>query len=223
MLNLRSARGNNEAPQMFIRWAFSFRHVSRPSHFASLEFLAVAWTGRIISTPNSTPPPTCKQTGRIILKMILVMLPAVAATAQVSRPATEDSGSGIPSESGVYRQTPSGFSKILGQIVSFKRSGSLLVSKLTVGIKARKENVQLLGPHAQTVVDGRPVFYFVPPEQEADAGVNAGDLVLIRLEVKAERRQFEVGGQGAWRACAVTHGCGARAILTLQTVVVSHP
>lgn len=101
-----------------------------------------------------------------------------------------------------------GSTKILGQILAFTRTGSLLVSKLTVGIKTRKENVQLLGPHAQTVVNDKPVFYFIPPKQEADAGVNAGDLVLMRLEEKAERRQFEVGAQGMARAStgiSITH------------------
>jgi hypothetical protein len=120
-----------------------------------------------------------------------------------------DAGSGsVPSEPGMYVQTAGGFNKILGQIVAFKRSGSLLVSKLTVGIKTRKENVQLLGPHAQTIVDGKPVFYFIPPRQEADAGVNAGDLVLVRLEEKAERRQFEIGAQGVARTSlgiSITH------------------
>jgi hypothetical protein len=109
----------------------------------------------------------------------------------------------------MYLQASSGgFIKVLGQIVSFTRSGSRLVSKVTVGIKARKENVQLLGPHAQTVVDGRPTFYFIPPKQEADAGVNAGDFILIRLEEKPQRRQFEVGAEGAWRASkgiSITH------------------
>jgi hypothetical protein len=36
------------------------------------------------------------------------------------------------------------------------------------------------------------MFYFVPPKQEAAAGVNAGDLILIRLEEKSQRRQFEI-------------------------------
>ena len=108
----------------------------------------------------------------------------------------------------MYVQTAGGFNKILGQIVAFTRSGSLLVSGLTAGIKTRKENVQLLGPHAQTVVDGTPMFYFIPPSQARDAGVNAGDLVLMRLEEKAKRRQFEVAAQGAWRGSAgisITH------------------
>jgi hypothetical protein len=105
-------------------------------------------------------------------------------------------------------QAGDGFNKILGQIVAFTRSGSLLVSGLTAGIKTRKQNVQLLGPHAQTVINGKPVFYFIPPRQEADAGVNAGDLVLVRLEEKAERRQFEIGAQGLARASSgisITH------------------
>jgi hypothetical protein len=57
-----------------------------------------------------------------------------------------------------------------------------------------------LGPHATTVVTANPTFYFVPAKQEADAGVNAGDLILIRLEQKKERRQFEVSAEGDWRA-----------------------
>jgi hypothetical protein len=145
---------------------------------------------------------------RTIAFSVITMF-AVVALAQAPRPAISDTGSGgIPSEPGMYVQTASGFNKILGQIVAFKRSGSLLVSGLTAGIKTRKENVQLLGPHAQTVVDGQPVFYFIPPKGEAEAGVNAGDLILIHLEEKAKRRQFEIGAQGAWRSSSgisITH------------------
>ena len=133
----------------------------------------------------------------------------VAAMAQFPQPAITDAGSGsIPSEPGMYVQAGGGFNRMLGQIVAFTRSGSLLVSSLTVGIKTSKANVQLLGPHAQTVIGGKPVFYFIPPRQEADAGVNAGDLVLLRLEAKPKRRQFEVGARGAWRASSgisITH------------------
>ena len=106
----------------------------------------------------------------------------------------------LPTEAGMYLAAPAGFTKILGQVVTFKRSGSLLVSGATAGIKTRKQNIQLPGPHAQTVVDNKPAFYFIPARLEADAGVNAGDLILIRLEEKPERRQFEVGAQGLWRA-----------------------
>ena len=113
---------------------------------------------------------------------------AVASFAQASQPPITDAANGsIPSEPGMYLQTTGGFNKILGQIVSFTRSGSRLASKLTVGIKTRKENVQLLGPHAQPIVDGKPVFYFIPTRQEADAGVNAGDLASRKGRAAAVR------------------------------------
>jgi len=104
-----------------------------------------------------------------------------------------------PTEPGMYVSTSGGYVKILGQSISFTRSGSLLVSSMTAHIKTAKENVQLLGPHAQTVTGTNPEFYFIPAKLEADAGVNAGDLVLVRLEEKPERRQFEIGAAGAWR------------------------
>jgi hypothetical protein len=87
----------------------------------------------------------------------------------------------------MYVEVPGGLVKIIGQIAEFKRSGSALASHATVGIKSQKENIQLLGPHAQTVVSSQPVFYFIPAKQEAEAGVNAGDLILVRLEEKTER------------------------------------
>ena len=106
----------------------------------------------------------------------------------------------LPTEPGMYIELNGACcSKIIGQIAEFKRSGSLLVSDMTAGIKTKKENIQLLGAHAQTVVSPQPVFYFVPAKQEADTGVNAGDLILIRLEEKAKRRQFEIAAYGAWR------------------------
>jgi membrane-associated protease RseP (regulator of RpoE activity) len=106
----------------------------------------------------------------------------------------------LPSDPGMYVEAAGGLTKIIGQIAEFKRSGSALVSHATVGIKSQKENIQLLGPHAQTVVPMQPVSYFIPAKQEADAGVNAGDLILVRLEEKSERRQFEIAAHGAWRS-----------------------
>src|ERR1700689_298116 len=105
-----------------------------------------------------------------------------------------------PAEPGMYVEVSGGLTKVIGQIVEFKRSGSLLVGSATAGIKGRKENIQLLGPHAQNVVSAQPVFYFMPAKQEAEAGVNAGDLILIRLEEKPKRRQFEIAARGLWRS-----------------------
>ena len=131
-----------------------------------------------------------KQTARLFLGTVALAGASLGQTAQTP----------LPSDPGMYVETPAGLIKIIGQIAEFKRSGSALVSHATVGIKSQKENIQLLGPHAQTVVSSQPVFYFVPAKQEADAGVNAGDLILVRLEEKSERRQFEIAAHGAWRS-----------------------
>jgi hypothetical protein len=147
----------------------------------------------------------------ILPASVLVSISVLALSAVGPQNPSGLNGAGnltFPSEPGMYLKTVNGFDKILGQIVEFARSGSLLVSKRTGGIKTRKQNVQLLGPHTQTILDDRPVFYFVPPRQESDAGVNAGDLVLVHLEEKPERRPFEVGAQGAWRVSSgisITH------------------
>ena len=109
--------------------------------------------------------------------------------------------SSFSSDPGMYVDAGAGEPiRIIGQIAEFKRSGSLLVNDVTLGIKSRKENIQLLGPHAQIIVSSQPIFYFAPAKQEAEAGVTAGDLILIRLEEKPERRQFEVGARGLARA-----------------------
>jgi len=131
---------------------------------------------------------------RIVLPCIAIVSLAVLSPAQTQAP--------LPTDPGMYVETAGGLTKIIGQIVEFKRSGSRLVSSATVGIKSQKENVQLLGPHAQTVASPQPVFYFIPAKQEADAGVNAGDLILIRLEEKPQRRQFEIAAHGVWRSSA---------------------
>ena len=130
---------------------------------------------------------------RIVIALAVIAL-TVASLAQTQTPLSTDPG--------MYVEASGGLTKIIGQIAEFKRSGSSFVSHATVGIKSQKENIQLLGPHAQTVVSSQPVFYFIPAKQEADAGVNAGDLILVRLEEKTERRQFEIATHGAWRSSA---------------------
>jgi len=131
-----------------------------------------------------------KRVSEYLLGILLFMgLPLAAQTAPAS----------LPNEAGMYVATPGGFTRIIGQSVAFTRSGSRLVSGVTLGIKAQKENVQLLGAHAHTAVGSSPAFYFVPAKQEAEMGVTAGDVLLIRLEEEPQRRQFEVQAKGIGR------------------------
>jgi len=123
---------------------------------------------------------------------VFLLIAAEIATAQVS----------LPTDPGLYVENGGSFTKVIGQIAQFTRTGSRFASTATIGIKSAKANIQLQGPHAQTIVSPQPTFYFIPPKQAAEAGVNAGDLILIRLEEKTQRRQFEIAAAGLFRASA---------------------
>jgi hypothetical protein len=128
---------------------------------------------------------------RLTISSVIILCSLAGYAQTVSSP--------TPVEHGMYVEDSGQLRKIIGQIAEFKRTGSLFANDITFGIKARKENIQLLGATAQTVVSAEPVFYFVPAKQELEVGVNAGDLLLIRLEEKPNRRQFEIGASGVWR------------------------
>jgi hypothetical protein len=166
----------------------------RHGSFTILLIPAFLLTGHAQSRQVMAPVPSQRRAivKQIVLCFLIAALvgPTLAQTAQTA----------LPTDPGMYVQAAGGFAKIIGQIAEFKRTGSRVVSDVTLGIKAKKSNVQLLGSHAQTVVSSQPVFCFIPAKQEADAGVNAGDLILIRLEAKSERRQFEIAAEGAWRS-----------------------
>lgn len=137
------------------------------------------------------------------MKRILLCCSIAAALAQ-SPP--------LPTEAGMYQATTNGFTKILGQAVTFERTGSRLVSGLTLHIKAAHNNIQMPGRHAQTVTGPQPDFVFVPSQRETENGVTAGDLILVSLEVHGDRRQIEVAAGGTARGSAgisITHQVAA--------------
>ena len=110
------------------------------------------------------------------------------------------SQSQVPAEPGLYCSLQDRFKRIEGQVESFTRSGSRLAHGVTLGIKTSKRNVQILGKHAPAILPPNPVFYYrVPPASQALGGT-AGDLVLIKMEGKGDRRQFEVAAGGKGRA-----------------------
>lgn len=149
------------------------------------------------------------QVPNLVIEAMIGSAPLSAKSGEGTSASTHSSPQGsLPTEPGMYIATAKGSTKILGQVVTFDRTGSLFVSWVTIGIKARHGNVQLPGAHAQTVVEGQPVFYFIPVKKQAEEGVDAGDLVLIRLEEKSGRRQFEINAAGDWRASSgisITH------------------
>jgi hypothetical protein len=71
---------------------------------------------------------------------------------------------------------------------------------VTFGIESAKVNVQILGESSPHNTSSSPVFYYRAAQATEAAGGSAGDLVLVRMDVKGKRRQFEVSARGAWRA-----------------------
>jgi hypothetical protein len=101
-----------------------------------------------------------------------------------------------PNQPGLYALVSSGLEHIVGRVTSFERSGSRLASAATVGIVPSRVNIQIAGARARITVGARPIFYYRTPEHQDIGGL---DLVLTRMTVNGERRQFEVAANGLWR------------------------
>jgi hypothetical protein len=146
-----------------------------------------------------------------VIQQLQLKSPPVVATAALDAPTlapkertgansgTQRNEPVLPMEEGLCVSTSNGCNKLFGQIASFERTGSRFVNWITLDIKAAHDNVQVLGPHAQMVVDPQPTFYFIPAKPDAEAGIDAGELLLMRLEQKTHRRQYEVEARGTWR------------------------
>jgi len=103
----------------------------------------------------------------------------------------------IPNELGLYvLGSGRNLERIEGRVTSFERSGSRLASAVTVGIHANRINAQIPGTHAHVTVTPRPTFYY----RVASGNEEGLDLVLTRMTVKNDRRQFEIGAQGLGRS-----------------------
>lgn len=137
------------------------------------------------------------------MKILIAMVLSFATMA-----AAQTVPAAIPKAPGMYVVIKGHNQIIRGQPVTFKRTGSLLVSRVTLGIKAAHGNIQLPGRHAQTVAGTRPVFFFIPTSREAANGITGGDPILAKLKVEGDRRQIEVGAVGTMRGSSgisITH------------------
>jgi hypothetical protein len=120
---------------------------------------------------NPTPPPP----------------PVIAATT----PMTLDPNL-PPPEVGVYWKDGATFIFIEGQAVSRTKAGGRAASFATYGMRGQHWDATLTGPTSNNrLKDRRPLFYFYVPE-----GTSAADFVLIKLQKKGDRREFQVGSFG---------------------------
>jgi len=97
-----------------------------------------------------------------------------------------------PPEVGVYWKDGATFVLIQGRAISQAKAGGRAASYFTYGMRGQHWDATLEGPTSNNrLKDRRPMFYFYVPD-----GASAADYVLIKLEKKSDRREFQVGSFG---------------------------
>src|SRR5580692_7426625 len=97
-----------------------------------------------------------------------------------------------PPEVGVYWKNANAFVLIEGQAISQAKVGGKAGSMFTYGLRNEHWDAYLNGPKSKNVIQDRlPVFYIYVPD-----GASASDFVLISLEKKGDRREFQIGSFG---------------------------
>lgn len=133
--------------------------------------------------------------------VIRVMINPKAGMAAPTTPAAMAAGPGggvaedpnlPPREVGVFWKDGANWVLIDGQGVSQAKLGGRWGSFATFGIKAKHWNGFVNGKTSRNIVrENRPVFYIYVLE-----GMSAADYVLIKLDRKGDKRQFEIGSIG---------------------------
>jgi hypothetical protein len=97
-----------------------------------------------------------------------------------------------PPEVGVYWKDGSNFVLLPGQALSQSKVGGKAGSMFTYGMRGLHWDAYLDGPTANTrIKDIRPSFYVYVPD-----GSSAADFVLLKLNKKGNRREFQIGTFG---------------------------
>jgi len=97
-----------------------------------------------------------------------------------------------PPEVGVYWKNGAAFVLIQGRAIDQTKVGGRAGSYFTDGMRNQHWDAYIEGPTSANIVkERRPFFYFYVPD-----GSDASDYVLIKLNKKGNRREFQVGSFG---------------------------
>jgi len=117
--------------------------------------------------------------------------PAPAAATATSTPVPADPNL-PPPEVGVYWKDGYTFVRVEGEILSQAKVGGRAGSYFTYGLRSQHWDAYINNPTSKNRVrDRRPMFYFYVPD-----GASASDFLLIKLEKKGNRREFQIGSFG---------------------------
>lgn len=126
-----------------------------------------------------------------VIKVMINPAPPAAPLVVAATPITNDPNL-PPPEVGVYWKNANAFTRIEGQNISQAKVGGKAGSMFTYGMRNEHWDATLDGPQSKNVINERqPVFYIYVPD-----GASASDFVLIELEKKGNRREFQIGSFG---------------------------
>jgi hypothetical protein len=126
-----------------------------------------------------------------VIKVMINPAPAATTIVTGSMPMTTDPNL-PPPEVGVYWKNGTNFVLIQGQATTDMKVGGKAGSFFTDGLRNQHWDAYVEGPTSKNVVrERRPSFYLYVPD-----GSDASDYVLIKLNKKGDRREFQVGSFG---------------------------
>ena len=126
-----------------------------------------------------------------VIKVMINPAPAAASVVVAATPITNDPNL-PPPEVGVYWKNGNAFARVEGQAISQAKVGGKAGSMFTYGLRNEHWDAYLDGPQSKNVIQDRlPVFYIYVPD-----GASSSDFVLISLEKKGNRREFQIGSFG---------------------------
>jgi hypothetical protein len=126
--------------------------------------------------------------------VIKVMINPIPPSAPVIMAATAVSNDPTlpPPEVGVYWKNGNAFDRIEGQAISQAKVGGKAGSMFTYGMRNEHWDAYLDGPQSKNVINERqPIFFLYVPD-----GASSSDFVLLILEKKGNRREFQIGSFG---------------------------
>jgi hypothetical protein len=126
-----------------------------------------------------------------VISVMISPAPSAPVVLNASSPVTIDPNL-PPPEVGVYWKDGSSFVLIQGQTLTNMKVGGKAGSMFTNGMRNMHWDAFIEGPKSKnTVRERRPTFYLYVPD-----GNDASDYVLIELNRKGNRREFQVGSFG---------------------------
>jgi len=132
-----------------------------------------------------------------VLKVMINPVPAAPAVSATTGAIAVTSDPNLPpQEVGVFWKNGYNFVRVEGEILSQAKVGGRAGSMFTYGLRAQHWDAYVNGPTSKNrIKELRPLFYFYVPD-----GASAADFLLIKMEKKGNRREFQVGSFGGLTA-----------------------